>query len=58
MSIKVQNSTDQVIPLVIPGVGGGEEVRVAPRQTIILAINEPTKQINFLVSKGILKIRK
>lgn len=58
MSIKVQNSTDQVIPLVIPSAKGGEEVRIAPRQTVILAINEPTAQINFLVSKGILKIRK
>lgn len=58
MAIKVQNVTNQVVPIVIPDNQGGNEVRLAPRELVVLAIREATAQINGLVNKGILKIRK
>lgn len=58
MAIKIQNITKQVIPIIIPGPNGGEEKRILPRETVVLAIQKPTSQIDSLVKKNKLRIRK
>ena len=57
MSIKVQNLTKQVIPLVMPTELGGDQVNIGPKKTIMLAISKATAQINFLVSANKLRIK-
>ena len=58
MSIKVQNATDQVVPVILVNNKGGEEIRISPRKTVVLGIDKLSEQLKQLISKGILKIRK
>lgn len=58
MAIKVQNTTNQVIPIVCPTKDGGDQINIFPRKTVVLALDKATSQINHLVGKGILKIKK
>lgn len=51
MAIKVQNATDQIIPVIIPGPNGGQEIRIAPRETVVLAIDKLTPQLRSLIGK-------
>jgi|CXWL01.1.fsa_nt_gi hypothetical protein len=57
MAIKVQNATDQTIPVILPGPNGGQEKRIAPRETVVLLIDKPTAQIRSLIGMGYLKQR-
>lgn len=57
MAIKIQNVTNQVVPVIVPGPNGGTEIRLAPRQIVVLA-TEKTDQLSKLENKGIIKIRK
>ena len=58
MSLKIKNKTQQVIPVIIPGPNGGEEKRILPRQSLILAMDKPTNQMLSLSQKGKLEIRR
>jgi hypothetical protein len=58
MALTIINKTRQQIPLVIGTVDGGYEVRLAPRQSVVVPIEEPTPQMLSLKGKGKIVIRK
>jgi hypothetical protein len=55
--VKVQNTTRQVVPIIIPDKNGGEQINIKPREIVGLGIDKPTAQILSLQSRGILKIK-
>ena len=55
--VKVKNISNQIVPLVIPNVSGSDQVNLRPRQSISLAIKEPTQQMKRLKHKGFLRIK-
>lgn len=56
--LKLYNPTAQVVPIIVPTKDGGKELRIAPHQTIVIAIELPTEQIASLIGKGKLRQRK
>lgn len=53
--MKVKNKTLQVIPIVLPQ---GDEIRLLPKQTVVLALDKPTNQLLSLSTKGKISIEK
>jgi len=58
MAIKIQNISNQVIPVIIPTSTGGEEKRLQPRESVVITtLLKPTVQMESLVDSGYIKIR-
>ena len=54
MALQIKNLTSQVVPLVV----GESEVRLLPRRTVVVALDKPTPQIERLVARKILQVRR
>jgi hypothetical protein len=57
MSLKVQNVSKQMIPIIIPTVTGGNQINLKPRETVVLALDEPTSQLLALKSRKKIKFK-
>jgi hypothetical protein len=57
MAISVKNVTRQRLPIIIPDDKESREVILPPQKTVVLALDEPTSQLNTLKKKGMVKIK-
>ena len=54
MALQIKNLTNQTIPLVV----GVTEVRLLPRKTIVVALDQPTQQILRLAERKLIQVRR